>query len=84
LIHFDSRQTFIIIAAINVVRYLDYINVMTYDFHGGWESKTGHNAPLFARPDETGNNSILNVVSEIRLFLSRLRKVYFKEECFST
>lgn len=27
--------------------YLDSINVMTYDFHGGWEKVTGHNAPLF-------------------------------------
>ncbi|CAF0996804.1 unnamed protein product [Adineta steineri] len=35
--------------------YLDWINVMTYDFHaaGGWESKTGHNAPLFKNDDET-------------------------------
>lgn len=27
--------------------YLDSINVMTYDFHGGWEKVTGHNAPMF-------------------------------------
>ena len=51
--------------------YLDWINVMTYDFHGefhsfktsylqlflhatgGWESKTGHNAPLFKNDAET-------------------------------
>ncbi|UJR07712.1 hypothetical protein I4U23_011997 [Adineta vaga] len=32
---------------------LDWINVMTYDFHGGWESKTGHNAPLFRNDAET-------------------------------
>lgn len=27
--------------------YLDSINVMTYDFHGGWEKVTGHNAPIY-------------------------------------
>ncbi len=27
-------------------KYLDFINIMTYDFHGGWNNKTGHNANL--------------------------------------
>lgn len=38
---------------IGMIKYLDWINVMTYDFHGGWESKTGHNAPLYKNNDET-------------------------------
>ncbi|CAF1093777.1 unnamed protein product [Adineta ricciae] len=33
--------------------YLDWINIMAYDFHGGWEAKTGHNAPLFRNDAET-------------------------------
>jgi chitinase len=30
-----------------LAKYLDYINVMTYDFHGQWEEEVGHNSPLF-------------------------------------
>ncbi|CAF1217826.1 unnamed protein product [Rotaria sp. Silwood1] len=36
--------------------YLDWINVMTYDFHGSWESKTGHNAPLYKNDAETATD----------------------------
>lgn len=32
-------------------KYLDFINLMVYDYHGGWEETTnGHNAPLFTPP----------------------------------
>ncbi|HEX6242425.1 MAG TPA: glycoside hydrolase family 18 protein, partial [Polyangiales bacterium] len=29
-----------------IARVVDWINVMSYDFHGAWEKMTGHNAPL--------------------------------------
>ena len=46
-----------------VARYLDLINLMAYDYHGGWETKTGHNAPLFAsaRHDVSPEERLLNV-----------------------
>ncbi len=34
---------------------------MCYDYHGKWDRKTGHNAPLYSRPDEQGNDLFLNV-----------------------
>ncbi|XP_052685035.1 uncharacterized protein LOC128164955 [Crassostrea angulata] len=38
---------------ITLGKYLDFINLMTYDFHGGWESTVGHNSPLYSRRSET-------------------------------
>lgn len=35
-------------------KYLDWINLMAYDFYGGWSPKTGANAPLFADPEPGG------------------------------
>ncbi|CAF1137588.1 unnamed protein product [Adineta ricciae] len=35
-----------------MIPYLDWINVMTYDFHGGWRATTGHNAPLYKNDGE--------------------------------
>ena len=35
---------------------------MSYDLHGSWETFTGHNSPLHARADETGDQAYLNVV----------------------
>jgi chitinase len=31
---------------------VDFLNVMTYDFHGPWSAHAGHNAPLHAAPDD--------------------------------
>ncbi|KAH8272148.1 hypothetical protein KR018_004032, partial [Drosophila ironensis] len=33
-------------------RYFDWIAVMTYDYHGQWDKKTGHVAPLYYHPDD--------------------------------
>lgn len=33
-------------------QYLDWVAVMTYDFHGQWDKQTGHVAPLFYHPED--------------------------------
>ncbi|KAL4664647.1 hypothetical protein H8957_015986 [Semnopithecus entellus] len=42
-------------------QYLDYIHVMTYDFHGTWEGYTGENSSLYKYPTDTGSNAYLSV-----------------------
>jgi len=53
----------------NFTQYVDFFTLMTYDYHGTWESYTGENAPLNARPDETGGNLTLNVNYSVNYWL---------------
>jgi GH18 family chitinase len=49
---------------------MDYIYVMAYDFHGGWEAgtgRTGHNAPLNNNNDHLGAEfNIMAAVNKVR------------------
>ncbi|GLG95341.1 Probable chitinase 10 [Gryllus bimaculatus] len=44
-----------------VSKYLDFINVMTYDFHGQWERQVGHNSPLYPLESATSYQKKLTV-----------------------
>lgn len=35
-----------------ISKYFDWIAVMAYDFHGQWDKKTGHVAPMYAHPED--------------------------------
>ncbi|GAB1599458.1 chitinase-3-like protein 1 [Argonauta hians] len=35
-----------------ISKYLDFLNVMAYDFHGPWNKITGFKSPLFARTND--------------------------------
>lgn len=64
-------------------RYLDFINLMEYDYHGTWDGYTGLNAPLFGSPtDTTPEQKTWNIVSIILCFSTNLRincsNSYFK------
>ncbi|XP_078402656.1 acidic mammalian chitinase-like [Cetorhinus maximus] len=44
-----------------VGQYLDLIYVMTYDFHGAWNSFTGHNSPLYGASSEQNKSAAFNM-----------------------
>eukprot|EP00095_Tigriopus_kingsejongensis_P008527 maker-scaffold81_size397536-snap-gene-1.12 protein:Tk08527 transcript:maker-scaffold81_size397536-snap-gene-1.12-mRNA-1 annotation:"chitinase" len=52
-------------------KYLDYVHIMCYDYHGKWDKQTGHNSPLFARPDESGLDLTLNVEFTMKYLMEK-------------
>ncbi|CAL7949845.1 unnamed protein product [Xylocopa violacea] len=54
-----------------VSKYVDFINLMTYDFNGAWNNFAAINAPLYRSSKETGNQIMFNVDSAVRYWLSQ-------------
>ncbi|XP_050100084.1 acidic mammalian chitinase-like [Anopheles aquasalis] len=53
-----------------IARYVDYINLMTYDYNGSWDSYTGHNAPLYVGPSDTTDfQQKLNIDHSVKYWL---------------
>jgi chitinase len=50
--------------------YVDWFNLMTYDFHGPWFNHAGHNAPLYAPPTDFDGS-----VDEGVQYLTNTRKI---------
>ena len=48
---------------------MDYISVMTYDYHGQWDKKTGHVAPMFDHPDNA--DPVFNVNFTVNYWLEK-------------
>lgn len=55
-------------------RYLDLINIMTYDYHGSWDPFTGHVAPMYGSKADVahgGEFPFFNVNYSINYFLTK-------------
>lgn len=48
-----------------MAKNVDFFNLMAYDFHGGWETTTGHQAPMF---DTIGGN--YDITTAVDLYLA--------------
>ncbi|UJR10648.1 hypothetical protein I4U23_014843 [Adineta vaga] len=51
-----------------VCKYFDFVSVMTYDYHGSWDGKTGHNSPLYAMRNERKKFREWNINSSMHVW----------------
>jgi chitinase len=58
---------------------LDFINVMTYDFHGPWGNHAGHNSPILQSPADPGLEGSLTTSMDLyeKAYLVERRKLNF-------
>jgi chitinase len=56
-----------------MIKYFDQIHLMTYDYHGGWETFTGQNSPLYRNPniDLEGDRLYFNVNYSVNYFIEK-------------
>ncbi|XP_072500436.1 oviduct-specific glycoprotein-like isoform X3 [Notamacropus eugenii] len=60
-----------------IARFLDYISVLTFDFHGSWEVVTGHNSPLYGMNKQRNKIDYLNCICT---FLKEATVKWIKEQ----
>ena len=57
-----------------MAQYLDWINLMAYDYHGAWDKRAEHHAPLYARPQSREfdeNDALFNVNYTVNHYIQR-------------
>lgn len=52
-----------------MMKYLDWINLMTYDYHGGFDPQTNHNSPLYLNPNDT-TGSIFSIEATVDAYIN--------------
>jgi len=50
---------------------LDYVSVMSYDYHGAWENVTGHNAPLHPKSSDSERDRQFTVEFTIDYYIKK-------------
>ncbi|XP_077820168.1 chitinase-3-like protein 1 isoform X3 [Macaca mulatta] len=47
-----------------ISEHLDFISIMTYDFHGAWRGTTGHHSPLFRGQEDASPDRFSNTICD--------------------
>ncbi|ESP03943.1 hypothetical protein LOTGIDRAFT_230238 [Lottia gigantea] len=45
----------------DIARYVDFVNLMTYDMYGDWANVIGHHSALYGKPSDTPYMAVRNV-----------------------
>ncbi|XP_030633581.1 acidic mammalian chitinase-like [Chanos chanos] len=54
-----------------IASQLDFISLMTYDYHGFWEKATGQNSPLFRSSADEGSFAHRNIDSTVTYWIEK-------------
>jgi chitinase len=69
-----SPKTYANLELARIAALVDWINLMTYDFHGSWSARTNFHAPLYAaKGDPTGDKTVrqqFNVHAAVQGYLA--------------
>jgi chitinase len=55
--------------AATIGKTVDFMNLMSYDYHGGWDPITGHNAPMIVGTGDTATG--FSITAAVDSYLSR-------------
>ncbi|XP_068842372.1 chitinase-3-like protein 1 isoform X2 [Capricornis sumatraensis] len=47
-----------------ISRHLDFISLLTYDFHGAWRQTVGHHSPLFRGQEDASSDRFSNAICD--------------------
>jgi len=65
-----NQEYFDNVELVEIFKSIDFANIMTYDFHGGWDKLTDFNAPLYTDASSPQPIATMSADAAVKLWLS--------------